>query len=172
MQFRGIAAGAVMAAVAACAPVSHVQTTGDARLPTSVRLIVAPPDGQPDNDRLARFAVMLGDALARSGVTVSDQGAYGLTITMAQRPGSIGITQERLTDKPPSGWLSAPSPKHLLQFCRNQITRIGIVGQNSSGGQVGIAAQGELDGCGNTDARLAQLADDLAVRLTQGWQAN
>ncbi len=169
--FRRIAVAALMAAVSACAPVSHVRTSGDARLPASVRLVVAPPDGQPDNDRLARFAVLMSDALARRGVTVSEQSNYGLTVTLAQRSGEIGATQERPTNKLPSVWLSAPSPKHVLRLCHSQITRIGIVGQSSAAGQAALAAQGELDGCGNVDDRLGQLADELAVRLTQDWQA-
>jgi hypothetical protein len=56
----------------------------------------------------------------------------------------------------------------MLQLCHSQITRISVLGQGSGTGPATVAAQGEIDGCGDLDARLGQLADELAARITRG----
>ncbi|MEP7221060.1 MAG: hypothetical protein ABI673_00185 [Novosphingobium sp.] len=164
------AAGAMLPA--ACAPVSHVASSGAGRLPATVQLVIADPQSTPAdapaNARLTRLAAQMTEALAHRGIAVTPDADYRVTLTLAERPAEIGVLQGRAEQAKPVVWLSAPTQRPLIKLCRRQITRISVSGATSVSALPQLTAYADLDSCGNGRDGIDQLARELVARLTLG----
>lgn len=160
---RGLAAAfALPMLLAGCAvntPPRLLASQSAGPLPAEVRI------DSPDDPDARRFAAALQRNLAGRGKAVLPGADTALTITLAQRPATMGIAQEG----PASDgvrWLSPPRRRHLFDGCPAQQVQVTVVARSDMAAQPLYAGRGAFAFCTLDPEKLDILAQAFARAMT------
>jgi len=174
-QVGGFLAGSGVAmaalALAGCSvatPPSVASSPIHATLPPIVRMELTGGPDQAANPMMNRLAAELTAQLARHGVRVDADAPFTLTATVSQRFARVGVTQDSGEGTLPIHWMSAPRKHTWFQACDASRLHVDLIVQRTETHTAFLTAQGEMDDCEFSDARIAELAATLVQQIIPG----
>lgn len=166
MHRFGLAAVAlgVLSACSVSTPPRVATTTPMQAAPESVRISAPEAGSEPQR----RFAEALAAALAERGIALSATSHNTLTVSLAQRPANLGVTQANQAPVAPDSWLSTPRRSSMFDRCQARRMDVILVLKGEDQPEPAYAARGGFDYCTLDPAVLDALARQFAQTITTG----
>lgn len=157
----------LLGACAVTTPMQVSSTRSSAPAPASVRLLTLTGDAEVAAADIAALSARVGAALGQHGINTVDTADYGLTIVLARRPATVGVTQAKDGKPTEIAWLSSPRKRNPLAACKAERVQVSLIGRREADSAPAYSGRGELDGCTATASQIAALADALVADFTK-----